>query len=46
MTDEELQTYARAFHKVAENLDALLEYEAREQIGGEIQSTGRSINYV
>lgn len=46
VTDEELQTYARAFHKVAENLDALLEYEAREQIGGEIQSTGRSIDYV
>lgn len=45
-TDEELQMIARAYHKVEENIDALLAYEKQQEIDDEIKNDGRSINYV
>lgn len=45
-TEEDLQAYANAYRKIAENVDALLEYEKQNGIGGEIKNDGRSINYV
>lgn len=44
-TEEDLKEYARAFHKIAENLEELLAYE-REHGTDNIQNNGRSINYV
>lgn len=45
-TEEDLQAYSRAYHKIAENIDALLEYEREQNIDGTIKNDGRSINYV
>jgi len=45
-TDEDLQAYSKAYHKIVENLDDLLAYEKAQLIDGEIKNDGRSINYV
>lgn len=45
-TEEDLQALARAYHKVAENVEALLQFEKEQNLGVEIENDGRSINYV
>lgn len=45
-TEEDLQMYARAYQKIVDNLDELLEYEKQQNGGDEIVNDGRSINYV
>lgn len=44
-TEEVVASYAEAYRKVAANVDALLEYERKENIGDKIENEGSSINY-
>ncbi|MBE6601857.1 MAG: DegT/DnrJ/EryC1/StrS family aminotransferase [Ruminococcaceae bacterium] len=45
-TEEDLQAISAAYHKVADNVNALLEYQKEQNLGNEIENDGRSINYV
>ena len=45
-TEEDLQEISAAYHKIAANVDELLEYQVSANVGGEIVNDGRSINYV
>lgn len=45
-SDADIADYVRAYRKIADNLEELLEFERREQISDEIKNNGRSINYV
>lgn len=44
-TEDDLLAYSRAFHKIAENVDALLAYEKRVNVA-DIDNNGSSLNYV
>ncbi len=45
-TKEDVEQYAAAYHKIAQNLEALLTYEKEQNIKDSIVNDGRSINYV
>ena len=45
-TKEDIEQYAKAYHKIKDNLDALLAYEKENNIQDDIVNDGRSINYV
>jgi len=41
----DVEQYAEAYHKIAENIDELLEYEKKNNVNGNVQdNAGRSIN--
>lgn len=44
-TEEDLLAYSRAFHKIAENVEALLAYERCTDVA-DIDNNGSSLNYV
>lgn len=45
-TLKDIEQYAEAYHKIARNLDELLEYEKKNNVQDSMVNDGRSINYV
>ncbi len=43
---EDIEQYAKAYHKIKDNLEELINYEKQQKIEDHIVNDGRSINYV